>query len=101
MNEVGAGVFGSVLNFLIFISSQLIIFGSDYWVSIWASKEEKHSHLKFKSFQNSSLNNFTQINENRTDALKLETQNGNILIENRFFYYKVYLGKNKLCEFTN
>lgn len=74
--KMGAGLFGALLNCLLFILSQFIILSADYWINNWASIEEKNTH----SNKNNSMN-FT-INYNQTCHANV--------ITNRLFYYKIY-----------
>nr|QNH67887.1 ATP-binding cassette transporter subfamily C member 4 X4 [Brachionus rotundiformis] len=46
--RAGGGLFGAIFNFLVYLISQSLIVGADYWVSYWASKEDQDMITKLQ-----------------------------------------------------
>lgn len=84
--EVGAGVFGAVLNFIVFISSQLIIVYTDYWINYWASIENENFYLK-------SNNDYSNISQNFNHSGLFNSTHRDSTVYDRLYYYKIYSSK--------
>ena len=81
--KVGGGLFGCIINFIVFISAQILVVLADYWVSIWSSFEDIDMLTKLKYISNSTncSNCVHEINQNN---IQIE------LFNQRYYYYKIY-----------
>ncbi|CAF0703150.1 unnamed protein product [Brachionus calyciflorus] len=79
--RAGGGFFGAIFNFLIYLLSQTLIVGADYWVSYWASTEDRDMIDQTKKM------NLTF--RNHDDLFDKEDLNVEIF-QDRFKYYYIY-----------
>jgi ATP-binding cassette subfamily C (CFTR/MRP) protein 4 len=81
--KVGGGLFGCILNFVIFTSAQVLVVLADYWVSNWSSLEDIDMLNKLKLISNSSYCSNCTV---EIDHINVQTE----LFKNRYYYYKIY-----------
>ena len=79
--KLGGGIFGAALNFLIFMSAELMIAVTDYWVSSWAALEAIDMSVK-----QANITSETSFSFNESPPSTITTS----LFEGRSRYYGIY-----------
>ena len=79
--KLGGGTFGAALNFLIFMSAELMIAVTDYWVSSWAALEAIDMSVK-----QANITSETSFSFNESPPSTITTS----LFEGRSRYYGIY-----------
>ncbi|CAF0703154.1 unnamed protein product [Brachionus calyciflorus] len=81
--RAGGGIFGAIFCFLIYLVSQVLIVGADYWVSKWATLEDHYMDSNFKSLN--TTYNQSLFNMNNLDSEMRET-----IFNARNYHYRIY-----------
>ena len=86
--KLGGGIFGAVLNFLIFMSAEFSIAVTDYWVSYWASLEAIDMSVKQANI--TSLASSPLLGDSFPSNESLPSTITSSLFEGRTRYYGIY-----------
>ncbi len=95
----GWTLFGPIIVVLFFLLSQSLIVGSDYWLSEWATREEKFDLEKTECSANSTLTNIFNATEK---CIKFYSNTSNEfdsskIYEDRTEKFHIYMSKSKTC----
>ena len=87
--RIGGGFLGAWFCIFLFIVSQLSIVISDYWVSNWASLEEKNKKLSMDNMTFDNIFIYDGINSTNISIKPVSPP----IFEKRFYYFYIYCCK--------